>query len=59
LGYQIEEATGDSMVIKLKDPETDNPAILRSVQSAGGSVVFVTEVGSSLEDVYLKLVKGD
>jgi ABC-2 type transport system ATP-binding protein len=58
MGYQIEEATGNSIVIKLEDPEKEDPAILRSVQSAGGSVVFVTEVGSSLEDVYLKLVKG-
>ena len=59
MGYQIEEVTGNSVVINLKDPEKENPAILRSVQNAGGSVVFVTEVGSSLEDVYLKLVKGD
>jgi ABC-2 type transport system ATP-binding protein len=59
MGYQIEEVTGNSIVINLKDPEREDPAILRSVQNAGGSVVFVTEVGSSLEDVYLKLVKGD
>ena len=59
MGYQIEDVTGNSVVINLKDPEKENPAILRSVQNAGGSVVFVTEVGSSLEDVYLKLVKGD
>jgi ABC-2 type transport system ATP-binding protein len=59
MGYQIEEATGNSILINLKDPEKEDPVILRSVQSAGGSVVFVTEVGSSLEDVYLKLVKGD
>jgi ABC-2 type transport system ATP-binding protein len=59
MGYQIEEATGNSILINLKDPEKEDPVILRSVQSAGGNVVFVTEVGSSLEDVYLKLVKGD
>ena len=59
MGYQIGEVTANSIVINLKDPEKENPAILRSIQSAGGSVVFVTEVGSSLEDVYLKLVKGE
>jgi ABC-2 type transport system ATP-binding protein len=59
MGYQIEEATDNSVVVNLKDPEIEDPAIIRSVQSAGGSVVFVTEVGSSLEDVYLKLVKGE
>lgn len=59
MGYQISEVTENSIIINLKDPVEENPAILRSVQSAGGNVVFVTEVGSSLEDVYLKLVKGE
>ena len=59
MGYQIGEVTANSIVISLKDPESENPAILRAIQGAGGNVVFVTEVGSSLEDVYLKLVKGD
>jgi ABC-2 type transport system ATP-binding protein len=59
MGYQIGEVTANSIVVNLKDPERENPAILQSVQSAGGKVVFVTEVGSSLEDVYLKLVKGE
>jgi ABC-2 type transport system ATP-binding protein len=59
MGYQIGEVTANSIVINLKDPEKENPAILRSIQSAGGNVVFVAEVGSSLEDVYLKLVKGE
>jgi len=58
MGYQVGEVTANSIVVNLKEPEKENPAILRSVQSAGGKVVFVTEVGSSLEDVYLKLVKG-
>ncbi len=59
MGYQVGEVTANSIVINLKNPEEENPAILRSIQSAGGNVVFVTEVGSSLEDVYLKLVKGE
>ena len=59
MGYRVGEVTADSFVVNLKDPEVEDPAILRSVQSAGGNVVFVTEVGSSLEDVYLKLVKGE
>jgi ABC-2 type transport system ATP-binding protein len=59
MGYQIGEMTANSIVINLKEPERENPAILRSIQSAGGKIVFVTEVGSSLEDVYLKLVKGE
>jgi ABC-2 type transport system ATP-binding protein len=59
MGYQIGEVTANSIMINLKEPQTENPAILRAVQNAGGNVVFVTEVGSSLEDMYLKLVKGE
>ena len=59
MGYQIGEVTANSIVINLKDPEDENPAILRAIQSAGGNVVFVTEVSASLEDVYLKLVRGE
>jgi ABC-2 type transport system ATP-binding protein len=59
MGYLIEEVTGNSFVINLQDPVKEDAAILQSVLGAGGRVVFVTEVGSSLEDVYLKLVKGD
>jgi ABC-2 type transport system ATP-binding protein len=59
LGYDIVETTANSIVINLKEPEKENPAILRAIQDAGGRVVFVTEVGSSLEDVYLKIVRGE
>jgi len=57
LGYQIAEKTVNSFVIMVKDPEKENPVILQEIQNAGGRLQFVTEVGSSLEDVYLKLVK--
>ena len=59
MGYQVAEVTQNSILISVNDPEEENPAILRSIQAAGGQVVFVTEVGSSLEDVYLKLVRGE
>ena len=57
LGYQISEVTDNSLVIVVNDPEKENPAILKEIQAAGGRLQFVTEIGSSLEDVYLKLVK--
>jgi len=57
LGYQIADKTANSLVLNVKDPEKENPAILQEIQNAGGRLQFVTEIGSSLEDVYLKLVK--
>jgi ABC-2 type transport system ATP-binding protein len=59
MGYGIYEVTANSVTINVGDPEKENPAISRSIESAGGDIVFVTEVGSSLEDVYLKLVRGE
>ncbi len=57
LGYEIAEKGGDGLVIVVNNPEKENPDLLKGIQAAGGRVQFVTEVGSSLEDVYLKLVK--
>ena len=59
MGYQVAEVTQNSILISVNDPEEENPAILRSLQAAGGQLVFVTEVGSSLEEVYLKQVRGE
>ena len=58
IGFQISEVTINSLLIDVSDPEKENPAILKAIEGAGGHVQFVTEIGSSLEDVYLKLVRG-
>jgi ABC-2 type transport system ATP-binding protein len=59
IGFQVSEITDKSLVIDVNDPEKENPAILKTIEAAGGHVQFVTEIGSSLEDVYLKLVRGE
>lgn len=41
----------------LNEPEKERPKIVSSIVSAGGNIQLVTESGSSLEDVYLKLVR--
>jgi len=58
IGFQIEEMTDNSLVIDVSDPEKENSAILEAIEIAGGHVQFVTEISSTLEDVYLKLVRG-
>ena len=58
IGFQISEVTNNSLLIDVNDPEKENPAILKAIEGAGGHVQFVTEVGSTLEDVYLKIVRG-
>jgi ABC-2 type transport system ATP-binding protein len=57
VGFQVSEVTDNSLVIDVTDPEKENPAILKAIEAAGGHMLFVTEIGSSLEDIYLKLVR--
>jgi ABC-2 type transport system ATP-binding protein len=47
----------NKLIIDMDNPEKDNPQLVRAVVKAGGEVQFVTELRSSLEDVYLKLVR--
>jgi len=58
VGFQVSEITDNGLVVDVSEPEKENPAILKAIEAAGGHVLFITEVGSSLEDVYLKLVRG-
>ena len=56
-GFQVSEITDKSLVVDVIDPEKENPAILKAIEAAGGHMQFITEIGSSLDDVYLKLVR--
>ena len=58
LGVKNLETVGDNkMVIDVEDPDVDNPAIVRAIVGAGGSIRFVTELRPTLEDIYLRLLK--
>jgi ABC-2 type transport system ATP-binding protein len=57
VGFQVSEISDNSLVIDVSDPEKENPSILKAIEAADGLVLFVTEIGSSLEDVYFKLVR--
>jgi hypothetical protein len=41
----------------MDNPERDNPEVVRAVVAANGNVQYVTELKSTLEDVYLKLIR--
>ena len=45
------------IVVRLEDPETQNPDIIRLLVGLGAEIQFVGEIRHSLEDVYLQLVK--
>lgn len=50
---------GNTLTIEVKDPDSENNAIVDAIYRAGGHVSSVTTVGSTLEDAYLKLVRRD
>jgi ABC-2 type transport system ATP-binding protein len=50
-------ASDNKLIIDVENPEKDNPELVRAIVTAGGSVQYVTELKSSLEDVYLKLIR--
>ncbi|OWP56091.1 MAG: multidrug ABC transporter ATP-binding protein [Thermoplasmatales archaeon B_DKE] len=52
------EVKGDSIILELADPDKETSAIVNSIIAAGGKIKSVTERGASLEDVYMKLVRG-
>jgi ABC-2 type transport system ATP-binding protein len=45
------------LTVDVVNPEEENPAMVRAIDAAGGDVVSVSVVGSTLEDAYLKLVR--
>jgi len=50
---------GDRLVIEVLNGKMENPKFIEAIVSAGGHIQYVTELSPSLEDVYLKIIKGD
>jgi ABC-2 type transport system ATP-binding protein len=48
----------NKLILDMDDPEKDNPQLVRAIVAAGGNIQYVTELRSTLEDVYLKLIRG-
>ncbi len=49
--------TGNKLVLDMDNPERDNPQLVRAIVEAGGGIQYVTELRSTLEDVYLRLIR--
>ena len=47
----------NKLILDIDNPERDNPEVVRAIVEAGGSIQYVTELRSTLEDVYLKLIR--
>ena len=50
-------ASENKLIVDIDNPEKDNPAVVRAIVEVGGNIQYVTELRSTLEDVYLKLVR--
>ena len=53
------EVQGAKILVKVKDAVSENPAIVEAVVHAGGQIVSVSPLVSTLEDVYLKFVRDE
>ena len=50
-------ASDNKLILDMDEPERDNPQVVREIVAAGGDIQYVTELRSTLEDVYLKLIR--
>ena len=51
------EAADNRLIINVTNPDKENPAIIAAVTANGGQIQGVTQLVSTLEDVYLQIVK--
>ena len=47
----------NKLILIIDDPEKDSPEVVRAIVEAGGNIQYVTELRSTFEDVYLKLIR--
>ena len=49
----------NKLIIDVVNPKKENPIIVDAIVSAGGQVQYVTRLSPTLEDAYLKFVRGN
>jgi len=50
-------SSDNKLILDIDNPEKDNPEVVRTIVKADGNIQYVTELRSTLEDVYLKLIR--
>jgi ABC-2 type transport system ATP-binding protein len=53
-GFRVQD---NKLILNIDNPEEENPQVVRAIVEAGGNIQYVTELRSTLEDVYLKLIR--
>jgi hypothetical protein len=48
----------DSLIVKIEDPISNNSTLMESLLSQGVKLVEFAEEEATLEDLYLKVIKG-
>lgn len=56
---QSVESVDNKIVVRLSDPDEQNPHLIRKLVSLGADVRFVGELRHRLEDVYLQLINAE
>ena len=51
------KVSDNKLILDIDNPEQVNPEVVRAIVAAGGNIQYVTELRSTLEDVYLKLIR--
>jgi ABC-2 type transport system ATP-binding protein len=49
----------NTLMVRLENPEEQNPILVERIVAAGGAVQFVNELRHSLEDIYFSLIEED
>jgi ABC-2 type transport system ATP-binding protein len=57
LGKMVSD--NNKLTIDVADPEIENPIIVDAIVNAGGKVQYVNKLSPSLEEAYLKIVRGE
>lgn len=51
------KTSDNKLILDMDNPERDNPSLVKAIVAAEGNIQYVTELKSTLEDVYLKLIR--